>query len=137
MRLRIIAGVVVKPHLPIAEGAEGLAIGLNDIRDKHEWRIKFTSGRFAGRASANGHLAEDFSCAQLARLIQILIPSNNDNVVVEGASDRDASGFVEGLGEVHAADFSPEDGMKFRDTQCFPLYRCPAIISLADCCRLI
>ena len=104
MRLRVIAGVVVKPHLAVAEGADRFAV-LDDVGDHHERRVVFAAGRAAvGRAAADVDLAEIAGGADLVGFRQFLIAEHDDDVLIEGVVDGLDGRGIERLAQIDARD---------------------------------
>ena len=117
MRLWIIAGVVVKPHFAVAEGADRFAV-LDDVGDEHEGRIEIAPGAVAmQRLPAHRDLAEDFGGAQLIFLAEVLVSENEHDMLAERTVDGPCDFIADRPGQIDAADFRAGMGMDFLDRQ--------------------
>jgi len=111
VRFRIVAGIVMEPHLAIAERAEGLAV-LDDVRHVHEGRVVVATGQVAhGGAFADGDLAEYLARRDLVLVFQILATEYDDDVILEGFTNGGLRPFIEWFGEVHPSDLGADHGV--------------------------
>ncbi len=110
MRLRVIAGVMMEPHLAVAERADRFAV-LDDVGHHHERRVVFAAGGAAvGRAAADVHLAEIAGGAELVLFRQVLVAKHDDHVFIERLVDGRDVGVAERLPQIDPVIAAPSAG---------------------------
>ena len=116
MRLFVIAGIVVKPHLAIAEGADGLAgFFVDDVGDEHERRVVAPArGGAVWRPLAVAESAKRVGEGHLFVFSNILTAEHHDHMFMKRVLDLLHRRRINRLAEINAGNFRAARGGHWR-----------------------